>query len=358
MSADFHELTVKKINRETDKAVSVFFEIPSSLKEKYNYRAGQYLTLRQTINGEDIRRAYSCSTTPLSEEVAVTVKEVERGRFSTYLNNELSVGDKLQVMVPNGNFTLERLSNPGNDIVLLGGGSGITPLISIAETVLRKFEDKKVYLFYANTEESQIIFRAKLDRLKQEFPNFSVIHILTGDNLNGWQGHTGVFDSKKCMSLVGDTIPNLNGCDFYLCGPGGLMQENELALTRLGIDKTRIHKELFSTAVPKESGFKIVSAESGDELTDREITVRLYGDEHRLEVPSDETVLMAAIQRSLDPPYSCQIGACSTCRARLVSGKVMMEDYDALTEDEIDEGYILTCTSHPLTDDVVIDYDD
>lgn len=358
MSADFHQLTVKKINRETDKAVSVFFDVPSELKDKYAYEAGQYLTLRATIGGEDIRRAYSCSTSPLSQEIAVTVKEVEYGRFSTYLNRQLSEGDSMQVMVPNGSFTLSRLTNPSHDIVLLGGGSGITPLISIAETSLRNNPDKKVTLFYANTDQSQIIFKQKLDEMESEYENFKVIHILSGDNLNGWQGHQGIFDSQKCISLINEYVSAIDKCDFFLCGPAGLMQENELALTRLGIERTRIHKELFTTSVPKDEGFKIVSAESGEDIEDREITVRLYGDEHKLKVPADETVLMAAVQDSLDPPYSCQIGACSTCRAKLVSGKVMMEDYDALTDDEIEEGYILTCTSHPLTDNVIIDYDD
>jgi ring-1,2-phenylacetyl-CoA epoxidase subunit PaaE len=261
-------------------------------------------------------------------------------------------------MVPNGSFTLSRLTNPSNDIVLLGGGSGITPLISIAETSLKQAPERKVTLFYANTDESQIIFKKKLEEMETEFENFKVIHILSGENLNGWQGESGVFNSQKCITLLNEKIPDLDRCDFFLCGPGGLMQENELALTRLSIDRGRIHKELFSTSIPKEEGFKIVSADSGEELADREITVRLYGDEHKLKVSADETVLMAAVQDSLDPPYSCQIGACSTCRAKLVSGKVMMEDYDALTDDEIEEGYVLTCTSHPLTDDVIIDYDD
>jgi ring-1,2-phenylacetyl-CoA epoxidase subunit PaaE len=358
MSAEFNELTIKKIDRQTDKAVSVYFEIPEDLKQAYSYQAGQYLTLRHTINGEDIRRAYSCSTSPLNDEIAVTVKEVEQGRFSTYLNRQAKDGDKMQVMVPNGTFTLDRLTNKNNSVVLLGGGSGITPLISIAETSLKQTPDRKVYLFYANTDESQIIFKDKLDKMEKEYDSFEVVHILTSTADENWTGHKGTFDSQMCISLLNDKVSDIESTDYYLCGPSGLMQENELALTRLGVKREKIHKELFSTSIPKDEGFKIVSADSGDEIEDREIEVRLYGDEHKLTVPSDETVLMAAIQNSLDPPYSCQIGACSTCRAKLVSGKVMMEDYDALTDDEVEDGYILTCTSHPLTDNVVIDYDD
>ncbi|GAB5464779.1 MAG: phenylacetate-CoA oxygenase/reductase subunit PaaK [Candidatus Kapaibacteriales bacterium] len=360
MSTQFYDIKVKRINRETDKAVSVFFDVPDNLKSEFNYSAGQYLTLRETIGGEDIRRAYSCSTSPANgDDIAVTVKEVDGGRFSTFLNRDLKEGQVLKVMPPNGNFTLDRLSNPSNDVVLIGGGSGITPLISIAETVLQNSPEKKVTLIYANTAPDQIIFRERLDALESSNTNFNVVHLITDTEVGDWKGRIGSFDSGICLDMLQSAISTgANENDYFLCGPQGLMDQAELALTRFGADKIRIHKELFTASVPAADSFKIVSAESGQDVVDRDITVRVYGDEHRIKVESSETVLMAAIQQSLDPPYSCQIGACSTCRARLVSGQVMMEDHDALTEDEIEEGYVLTCTAHPLTDDVVIDYDD
>ncbi|MDX9790973.1 MAG: FAD-binding oxidoreductase, partial [Candidatus Kapabacteria bacterium] len=324
------------------------------------YKHGQYVTLKVPVNGNENRRAYSICTSPVADnKLSITVKKVDDGVVSRYINETLKIGDKIEVMPPLGNFTIDL--NPANKGVyfLIGAGSGITPLMSILKTILTVEPLSSVYLLYQNRNEDSIIFSGQLGELADKYAGrFYVTHILSKPSPT-WKGEQGRLDSSFIEKFI-----NLNAKDdilkahFFLCGPQGLMHESEIALKNLKIASYQIHKELFTIAQSNDETNDSIVLDSADEIITRKVKIILYSEEIEFLVEPDETVLTAAQREGQDPPFSCQIGACSTCRAKLVSGKVYMDERDSLTDEEIEEGYILTCQSHPLTDDVVVDYDD
>ena len=361
MAIQFYKLKVSNLIRETDEAVTIAFEIPDDLKDVFEYQHGQYLTLRFFFEGEDHRRAYSICTSPYTDNyIAVTVKKVEGGDVSPYLNGKLQVGDIIDVMPPIGRFTIDLHNNNKKSYILFAGGSGITPIMSILKSILEVEQQSKVLLVYANSNEDSIIFRDKLIELEEEYGDrFTVIHQLSRPKNDGLEHKEGRIDKHSCLNIIKLLDDQLvHSSEYFMCGPGGMMKEIESALQELNINKTKIHKESFTVA--ENEGTEVVEhheTNKPDEQVDK-VTVILYGEEHKIDIQDGDTILVAGIKAGIDPPFSCQIGACSTCRARLKSGRVEMEADDALTEDEMDEGFVLTCTSHPLTNDVVVDYDD
>lgn len=360
MAIKFYTLKIAELRRETIDTVSISFDIPNDLKETFKYKAGQYITIKIPVNGEENRRAYSISSSPNDPNLTISVKKIDDGRVSNYINNNLKIGDYIEVMPPLGNFTIEPKQNDENYYLLIGAGSGITPLISIIKTVLSQEPKSKINLIYQNRNEESIIFKNELERLQSEFSDrFSVLHYLSKPETD-YTENVGRLDSIKILNhikiLAGD---NLFKTEFFICGPLGLMAETELALKNLMIASYKIHKESFTSSLEslKEEREDII-LESSEELKDRKVKIILYGDELEMIVAPDETILTAGQREGYDPPYSCQIGACSTCRAKLKSGKVFMDERDSLTDEEIEEGYVLTCQAHPLTDDVIIDFDD
>ncbi|HRP01789.1 MAG TPA: ferredoxin--NADP reductase [Candidatus Kapabacteria bacterium] len=360
MAIKFYTLKIADIKQETIDTVSISFEIPQELIDIFTYRAGQYITIKVPINGEESRRAYSLSSTPNENYLTITVKKVDEGKVSNYVNNVLKIGDSVEVMPPLGNFTIECNPNETKYYLLIGGGSGITPLMSIIKTVLAQEPQSKITLLYQNRNQETIIFKKELEQLTAEFNDkFTVIHYLSKDNSN-YTTNNSRLDSIKILHHIKDiTGDNLYKAEFYICGPQGLMSESDLALKNLLIASYKVHKENFTAALDsnKEDREDII-LDNDEELIDRKVKVYLYGEEFEAIVAPDETILSAGLREGFDPPFSCQIGVCSTCRARLKSGKVYMDERDSLTDDDIDEGYILTCQAHPLTDDVVVDYDD
>jgi ring-1,2-phenylacetyl-CoA epoxidase subunit PaaE len=361
MAIQFHKLKVSNIVRETEDATSISFEIPSDLKETFQYKHGQYLTLRFFFDGEDQRRAYSICTSPVVDDhLAVTVKKVEGGKVSPYINSMLKTGDVVDVMPPLGNFTIDLDASNNKNYILFAGGSGITPIMSILKTILEVEKQSKVLLVYANSNEETIIFRDKLIDLESNFGDrLTVIHHLSKPVTNDLECREGRLSKSSCLNIVKLLDDELvHQSEYFMCGPGGMMNEIEAALDELNIDKKKQHKESFTVA--ENEGTEVVKkhdTQPSDEDVES-VTVVLYGEEHEVPTNGDDTILVAGIKAGIDPPFSCQIGACSTCRARLKSGKVEMEADDALTEDEIEDGFVLTCTSHALTNDVVVDYDD
>lgn len=361
MAIQFHKLKVSNIVRETEDATTISFEIPQNLKEEFKYKHGQYLTLRFYFDGKDERRAYSICTSPVTDDyIAVTVKKVPGGEVSPYINSRLKVGDVVDVMPPLGNFTIGLDENNNKTYILFAGGSGITPIISIIKTILAVEKQSKVILVYANSNEETIIFRDALIDLKEEYVDkLTVIHQLSKPLSNGIEHTEGRIDKLRCLGIIKLLDHNIiDNAEYFMCGPGGMMNEIEAALLELNIDKKKIHKESFTVA--ENEGTEVVKHHETHAPNEKveKVNVLLYGEEHEIPIADGDTILVAGIKAGIDPPFSCQIGACSTCRARLKSGKVEMEADDALTEEEIEEGFVLTCTSHALTNNVVVDYDD
>lgn len=354
MTIQFYKVKIKNIIRETPKAVTVVFDIPSDLKSNFSYKAGQYLTIRINSEGRDERRAYSaCSSPYANEDLAVTVKEVENGFVSTYINNKLQIGEIVDLMPPLGHFTIEPYERNERKVVLIGAGSGITPLMSILKSLLIVEKKSEILLIYSNRNEENVIFAKELAELQAQYSNFSLISIYS-QPINTEKKQEKITDVLLKNVLQDRLNDKLSYANYFICGPRGMMETANDTLLALGVSKERIHKESF-VAAEKTDSDKI-----DEEVTNADIhsiKVRLYGEETEIPIETDETILVAGMRASLDPPFSCQIGACSTCRAKLVSGKVKMDDYDALTDSEIEQGYILTCTAHPLTNDVLVDYD-
>ncbi len=361
MAVKFYSLMVSELVRETVDTLSITFDVPNDLKEIFSYKHGQYITVKVPVNGEDNRRAYSICTSPVTDKkLTISVKKVDEGVVSRYINESLMVGDIIEVMPPLGNFTIEL--NPAQSIsyVLIGAGSGITPLMSILKTVLTVEPFSRVYLLYQNRSQDNIIFEGQLRELESVYQDrFFVTHILSRSDEN-WKGERGRLDSDYIEKYIIENVgKDIFTAHYFLCGPDGLMSASETALRNLKAASYQIHKEIFSLPLIKEDDVNSnIILDSADNIITRKVKIILYSEESEFEVEPDETVLTAAQREGQDPPFSCQIGACSTCRAKLLSGKVYMDERDSLTDEEIEEGYILTCQSHPLTDDVVIDYDD
>jgi ring-1,2-phenylacetyl-CoA epoxidase subunit PaaE len=350
----FVPLKVLKVVKETADASTVFFAKPND--GSFNYKAGQYLTLKINVGGESIRRAYSLCTSPYSDaDMAVTVKRVEGGKASNFIHNSLQAGDVLEVFPPMGNFAVVPNPATARHLVLVGGGSGITPLMSILKTILGTEPQSKVSLIYGNRDEDSIIFRKELDTIAEANPDrFRVVHILSNPS-SSWIGMTGLPLRHVILGIVqnimsADSLPK----SYWMCGPGPMMEEAQAAFGFLGIGREVIHREIFTAALPEENSEAKAAAEA--KRGDYTITVRLDGVEKQVLVKNTQTILEAVIGIGMDPPYACQMGVCCTCRAMRVSGKVEMEEDEGLSDAEIKDGFILTCQSHPLTSDVVVEY--
>lgn len=355
MSIHFAPLKVKEIIRETPDANTVVFEKPGD--GSYDYKPGQYLTLKLFVNGEEVRRAYSlCSAPGIDDGLAVTVKRVDGGRASNWVADQMKAGDTVEVLPPMGKFTVDIDASKAHHYVLFGGGSGITPLMSILKSVLLREPNSKVTLLFGNRDEQSIIFNTTLKEFSAKYPErFRVMHFLESHG-SDWTGQTGRLDRHNVLShaqsiLDSDHLPK----SFWMCGPGPMMEETLAALGFLGIPKDQVHKESFTAPLPSTDKPATTVTSEGQRGT-YTITVKLDGKESQVEVDENTTILEAVIDDGQDPPYACQMGVCCTCRAKILSGKVEMEEDEGLSDTEIEQGYILTCQSHPLTSDVVIEY--
>lgn len=357
MAAQFHTLTITNVRQETPNAVSITFDVPSALKEEFAYKHGQYLTIRVHIGDKHFNRAYSlCSSSVLNEPHTITVKNKESGFISGFINSTAKVGQTMEVMKPMGNFTCDLNPNASNVYALFGGGSGITPLFSILKSVLAVEKNSRVVLFYGNIDEENVIFRNELDELeKKEAGRLSIIHTLDtpAKTLNAI---TGRLDKQQCLGLLDKYVgKDVLRAQYFICGPPQMMKQVEDTLHAANVPSSNIHREFFST--PADNATAPAAEPQEEAPKERNVTIRLYGKQETITVRPNESILDAAIRNDLDPPYACQIAACCTCRAKVMSGNVHMDSREALTDEEMEEGYVLTCQSHPLTDDVVVDYD-
>ncbi len=345
-----HPLTVQKILRETPDAVSIHFEIPQQLKDTFQFKAGQYLTLEASLNGKTIRRAYSLCSTPQSNAYSVVVKEVKKGEFSVYANRDLREGDSLLVLPPEGKFIFEPNTSSKKNYVAFAAGSGITPVISIIKTALEQEPESKFLLVYGNKSPEDTIFMKTLMDLQQKYPQrFMLEFVFSRKELEGYQ--FGRISKAIANYFLKNKYKDLAFNTFFLCGPEAMIDEIKTMLVESGVDKENILFELFSTSV-ESAPANIV--ENGTTV----VTVVLDDEETSFIMPQGKTVLEAVLEQNLDAPYSCQGGICSTCIARIKEGAATMRKNQILTDGEVAEGLILTCQAQPTTSVLKVDYDD
>lgn len=360
---DFYKLSVFEVIQETSSCVSIIFDISKEQKSKFKFVAGQYLTIAATINGEEVRRAYSIFTPPYDERIGVTVKRVVGGKMSNYLNDHIKKGDVLDVMAPAGHFKLQAEPDKQRDHYFFAAGSGITPVMSMISMILEQEPKSTVFLLYGNRDEDNIIFDKPLDQMVKKYENQFIMTIslsqpfkekskgllgVLGKKKMKWAGSVGRIDSKKIASFIQNNPPRSDNSHAYICGPGAMIEEVETTLWGNGFPEELIHKEYFTP--PGE-------AKEIDATTDASLKVKINGENHQFVNKEDKTILDTLIDNGIDAPYSCTSGACSTCMAKVLKGTVEMEMCYALDDDEIKDGYILTCQAHPTSKDVEVDFD-
>jgi ring-1,2-phenylacetyl-CoA epoxidase subunit PaaE len=349
----FYSLKVTEIVRETADAVSVAFEVPPHLTEQYKYKQGQYLTLKFNINSEDVRRSYSICSSPLEEkELRVAIKKIKNGLVSGHINDNLKVGDVLEVMTPMGNFYTEMNLHNKKHYVLFAGGSGITPMFSILKTVIKAEPDSTITLFYGNNDEYSVIFKKQIDALANSHPaRIKVYHILNSTSESYPTLLKGMMTKEKIVDLVKAYVNTTNN-EYFICGPTLMMENVVNALKELKVEDAKVHIEYFTAPV---NAAEVKPSEAA--AANATATIILDGDRHKVVLEENETVLEAALRIGLDAPYACQGGSCCTCRALLEEGKVEMAVNYALSASEVKEGFILTCQSRPTTSTIIVNYD-
>jgi len=359
--ARFHTLTVSTVHHETVDSIVIGFTIPQELRADFAFIQGQYLTLKVHVNGEELRRSYSICSSPLDpEEVRIAVKRVENGRASTALVEKLKPGMTIEVMTPMGNFHTQLHADHHKHYVCFAGGSGITPILSILKTVLRTEPKSRFTLFYGNTDTDRIIFRNKLEELKAQYGDRLQVHHILSQGRDEDALFNGRITTDKALALVKRFVSDRNDIEYFICGPEQMMVNVSEALEKLGADRKRIHIELFTTPVTTEAKKEADHSHgsSGAFSGTASVKVILDGREHELQLAAKgDAILDAAIDAGLDVPFACKGAVCCTCKARVVEGQVEMDMNYALTDEEVADGYVLTCQAHPRSARVVVDYD-
>lgn len=353
MSLHFETLRIKEVKPETDDCVSVVFDIPESLQPAFAYQSGQHLTIKKIINGADLRRNYSLCSAPHENEWRVAIKKMEYGAFSTWANEHLKTGDSLEVMPPAGNFVIK--NKEAKRYVGIAAGSGITPVLSIMKTVLAEQPQSYFTLLYGNKTRHSIIFKEAIEALKNKFMHrLQLVHILSREKTLT-PVNQGRIDAAKCQSLFNGLLPQ-DADAYYICGPEEMIFSVRDFLEGKGIEKNKIHFELFTTQAPTKK--QVSDKKQNPEGPASEITIQLDGRSFSFKLPFDsENILDAALKQGADLPFACKGGVCCTCKAKLMSGEVEMDVNYGLEHEEVEQGFILTCQSHPLTEKVVIDFD-
>lgn len=358
----FYPLTVSKVKTETEDTVSLYFQVPAELAETFAYKQGQYLTLRFTINGTEERRAYSMSSSPLEPELAVSVKRVSGGKVSNYIQDAVKAGDTVDVMPPQGRFFTALDPDQRKSYYLFGAGSGITPLMSILKTTLEEEPQSSVYLLYGSREDDQIIFYDELQALCQRYAGQLKVQYIVSQpkkekggwfkkSTSNWTGLTGRISPLVIDTFLRECPVQGKGAEYFICGPGAMIDAVETSLTEQGISKKSIHSERFVNAAEVAAGKVMTAGGAGT------VKVQLRGENLTIKVPENKTILEALLDAKHDAPYSCMAGACSTCMAKVKSGSVKMDVCYALDDDEVANGYVLACQSHPDGQDVEISFD-
>lgn len=358
--ARFHELQVSEVRPLTADSVEVTFAVPDALAGDYDYVPGQHVALRAEIDGHEVRRSYSLCRPPARGSISIAIKRDLGGRFSSWANEELHTGDRMDVMSPQGTFTSGLTDLDGAHIVGIAAGSGITPLMSLAHTVLAASDTARFTLVYTNRSTLDVMFLEELADLKDRYPARLALHHVLSREQRTSPLLSGRIDEPKLRRMLEILIPPSTVDEWFLCGPFELVQLCRDTLADVGVDRDHVRFELFTTGEPDR-----VAGDTGRPVAVRagEATVRidftLDGQSASVESPVDahESILNAALRVRPDVPFACAGGVCGTCRARLIEGTVSMTENYALEPDELERGYVLTCQSHPTTERVLVDYD-
>jgi len=356
---EYLSLEVKKVIKETNDAVSVHFKQPED--KKIDYKSGQFFTFIFDINGKEERRAYSlCSSPYVDADLAVAVKRVNKGLVSNHINSSIKEGDVIKALPPTGAFTLVPDQSKERHIVLLGGGSGITPLFSILKTVLKEESKSKITLVYANQSKESTIFAEQIAKVQADNSDrLSVLHYLDEENLGkkkllGLKKQKPYLTKARLKEMLAPLKLTLSDpVEFFICGPSGMMKVAEDTLLSLSFPSSSIKKESFvSLEAPKSKSKTKNKAEQGEP---KKVKVKYLAQEYDFEVQPGVPILQTALDNGVDLPFSCQSGLCTACMGKLIQGKIDMRMNLALTDQEVDQGMVLTCVGHPTTDDVVIE---
>jgi ring-1,2-phenylacetyl-CoA epoxidase subunit PaaE len=352
----FHRLRVAEVVPETDEANSIRFEVPKELEEAFGFKAGQHLTLRADINGQEVRRNYSLCTAPFEHDVMVTVKRIAGGLFSNWVGDNLKADDVIDVMTPHGSFTTSFDPGAERHYVAFAGGSGITPIMSLIRTALAEEPRSRFTLFYGNRDSTTIIFLEALAALKDRYMGrFEIYHFLAEEE-GDIDLFNGMLDRERCDQAVEHLIDDPKAvANWFICGPGPMMDSAEAALIDKGVEHDRIHIERFTADRPSAALAAQMQAlqEQAAGLT---VSVTLDGRTRRVEF-TEANILDSARAAGLPAPFACKAGVCATCRAKVTKGKVEMAARYGLTDEEIAAGYVLTCQSVPSGEGVAVDYD-
>ena len=358
----FHPLTIADVRPETDTAICVTFQVPDDLREKFRFIQGQFLTLEASVDGEDLRRSYSICSGINDGHMRIGIKRVKGGRFSNYANDNFKAGDRIAVMPPQGGFYTEL--NPDNEkrYMCLAAGSGITPILSIIKSILSVETRSQVTLIYGNRRSSSVMFRDELSFVKNRYiDRFQWINIMNEED-QGAELLNGVIDNRKGFQLARHKLIDIRATDdAFICGPEAMMSEVSRGFRIEGLKDSQIHYELFASS----------SDDSRTMLEKAQQRIAEYGEQKRSRVTVvrdgravdfdlatvGENILDAGLHNGLELPYACKAGVCSTCKARLVKGSVDMDITHGLEPREVENGYILICQAHPLSDEVVVDFD-
>jgi len=356
MAEHFHALRVAEVVPETDEANSIRFVIPADLAETFRFRAGQHLTLRAEIGGEEVRRNYSLCTAPHENDVMVTVKRIAGGLFSNWVGDNLKAGDVIDVMPPHGSFTTDFDASKARRYVGFAGGSGITPVISLIRTALSEEPGSRFTLFYGNRDSNSIIFLEGLAELKDRYlGRFELYHFLAEEEQD-IDLFNGMLNKATCEEAIDHLVGDPKAVDgWFICGPGPMMDAAEAALLDRSVDKDRIHIERFTADRPS-AALAAQMAELQTKAAGATVTVTIDGRTRRVEF-TESNILDSARAAGLPAPFACKAGVCATCRAKVTSGKVEMAARYGLTDEEVAAGYVLTCQSVPAGDGVAVDYD-
>ncbi len=356
----FQALKVKDVRQETPDCVSIAMDVPGSQTQLFQFEPGQYLTFKAIIDGTEVRRSYSICSSPGDGELRVAVKRVENGKFSTYANESIKVGDILEVMPPMGKFTHKKSSGSHKEYLAFVSGSGITPVMSIMKSVLENEPNSHFTLIYGNRSKGSIIFREAIEALKNKYMQRLRIYYLLSREYIEIPLFTGRINAAKCKEFC-DSLIDVNTIDeSFICGPEEMILSVKQQLIDSGLGADKIHIELFTSPdQPKATHDVWVAAQESNKGAMSSVSITLDGTTFTMDVPFvGESILDAALRNGADLPYACKGGVCCTCRARVMEGEAEMEVNYALEHDEVEKGFILTCQAHPRTERVVIDFDE
>jgi ring-1,2-phenylacetyl-CoA epoxidase subunit PaaE len=346
----FYNLTIKEIKKETPNAVSMVFNIPSELKNEFKFIAGQYITLKKEINGDEIRRAYSICSAPNYDELRIAIKAIKNGVFSVFATSNLKEGAKIEVSKPEGKFLLETSKKNKNNYLGIAAGSGITPIMAMIKAVLTEEPNSTFALVYGNKTEADTIFKEEIDELQKKYADqFFVQYVFSREE----QPNTlfGRIDEGNLNYVFKNKFKNRDFDSAFLCGPETMIDTAKATLLEHGLTENNIHFELFTS--PTSSENKTMEVFEGNS----EVKVLVDDEEITFTMDAKNTILTAALKEGIDAPYSCQGGICSSCLAKITEGSAVMDKNTILTEAEVKEGLVLTCQAHPTSQKITVDYD-